>query len=222
MAKIYNLLDFDIDTEVTVNFTLKDGKEYSFPSKIIYKNNFVFIDVIKFNGNILNFKDTKIFVSILISNFDERPVLFQKCFLETVKSKNFIGYAVHSLIDGIEVNRRGAFRMYLGVNANIVVGENSNTSEAIVKDISYSGIAITSYKKIDFVGKKIRITFDDKFLNYHFDLIATMVREIEISEDKYVYGCSFLKEYPMLQKYISEKQINRNNYSYRTKKIVVN
>ena len=126
------------------------------------------------------------------------------------------GEKYHLLVsneEGNVVNRRGGYRVYLGPNGIAQLGMNTCAYKVIVKDISYSGIAIIFKDDIEIKSSDIiHVTFTDKKLNRKFNINAHLVRKEQLKNGNFLYGCTILGKHSELRKYINEKQIDKNKY----------
>lgn len=105
---------------------------------------------------------------------------------------------------GVRSNRRNSFRVSIGVLGWLnVVGKQP--VQALIKDVSMTGFAITDRKKeLNLVsGDRVSLTFED--LTYKIRLEGKVVR-IEKHEDYIIYGFTILNICNDLTTYINLKQ----------------
>jgi len=117
-------------------------------------------------------------------------------------------YLLMTDADDVRVNRRDSYRVYVGIPGTAKLGANIAECEAIVKDVSESGIAfIAKNFKLVILGSIIRLTFHDMKQSMGFDIQAIVIRKEPVKKDECVYGCIIQGKYPKLSKYIARKQI---------------
>jgi len=113
--------------------------------------------------------------------------------------------------EGVRHNRRGCFRVSVGVSARInAMGKNGGQT-IIVRDVSLSGFSITDRKKELGLstGDTVHVVFED--IGHKLDLIGNVVR-VEEREDMTIYGMYLTNLCKDLSSYVSVKQRrNRGN-----------
>lgn len=169
--------------------------------KKILKDNISLISLDYDSDKVLNF--TNVVVDVEYHQEMDLPIIWHNVKIISYQSE----YILQTVADGTRFNRRECFRVGISVPAKIdIVGGGSNN--AVIKDISLSGFAITDRKKelILNVGDRVTTTLAD--LGFVLGLAGQVVR-IEEHEDMIIYGleiCNLCKDLPT---YISAKQRNR-------------
>jgi len=204
-----------------------NGQRFEFPSKCIdVSGSCILAEPIKVNGKVLNFKTQEsMTVNLIMIREDKSPFVWKGVGVNVVTDKtNKTFYKVAASADGYEMNRRGAFRLFVGITGVAQMGINKKALDVIVKDVSESGFSYVSNEDIENVlNMPVRLVFGD--LNMNFSLMGIVVRKVVIDEKKIVYGCQLSTNNANLVKYISEKQrqmlsMNKNNSAYQSKQML--
>jgi len=139
------------------------------------------------------------------------------------KVYQFNGISIHSFKDtegniyqevsfnnpeGRVANRRGAIRVWLGMDGKVKLGNAVEEHAVTIKDISATGIAFICDENTEVeMGMPLTITFSDEKSRKPFILTANVVRYADIEDHRrIVYGCRFKNESDMVSKYVNEKQ----------------
>lgn len=119
-------------------------------------------------------------------------------------------YVLQIFTDGNRHNRRGCFRVSVGVSARMNAMDKGGGQTIIVKDVSLSGFAITDRKKeLELsTGDMVHVVFED--IGHKLDLLGRVVR-IEEREDMTIYGMSLKNLCKDLSSYVSVKQRRNKN-----------
>ncbi|MGN0328075.1 MAG: PilZ domain-containing protein [Lachnospira sp.] len=207
---------------IEINF---NGNKYEFPSKVLGKeNDYILAEPVRINGKVLGFgKDEKLEVNLVNIRNDKSPMVWKRVSIATVLNKGSTQYKIMCATEGYELNRREAFRLFLGINGVAQIGINKKAVDVIVKDVSETGFSFVSSEDMEADGLPVRLVFAD--MQYKFSLMGIIVRKVVLDENKLLYGCRISVENASLPKYINEKQrqmisINRNNAASRTKEML--
>lgn len=119
-------------------------------------------------------------------------------------------YILQVFTEGARHNRRGCFRVSVGVSARVNAMGKGGGQTIIVKDVSLSGFAITDRKKELGLsaGDSVHVVFED--IGHKLDLMGRVVR-IEEREDMTIYGMSLTNLCKDLSSYVSVKQRQKKN-----------
>ena len=139
------------------------------------------------------------------SRNDKAPIVWKGVGCSVVKTKGRVLYKVIASGAGFEVNRREAFRLFVGLEGIARVGTNRRAMDVILKDLSDTGFAfVVDHEIEDATGLSVRLVFKDFDRNY--DLTGFIVRLVKVEEEKYVYGCRMTMRNQLINHYISMKQ----------------
>lgn len=208
--------------KIIFEFTM-NGHSFEFPTKITGKgNNYILAEPIRVSGKILSFNSAeKIQVNLVFTQKDKSPMVWKGVGVSVISIKGRQQYKVVASGEGYEVNRRNAFRLFVGINGIVQIGINRKAFEVIIKDISETGFSFVTSEDINNAeGLPVRMVFAD--CNSQFSLMGECVRKVVLAENKFLYGCQLKVENVNLQKYINEKQrqmlaINRGNSVAKSK-----
>ncbi len=205
-----------------------NGQKYEFPSTVLIRENgFILTEPVRINDKILSFGTSgNIKVSLINIRQDKSPMVWKSVGITVVLNKGKSYYKIIAGGEGYEMNRREAFRLFIGVKGVAQIGINRKALDVIVKDISETGFSFVTSENIDkVVNMPIRLVFADGGTTY--SLMGLVVRKVEIDETKILYGCKLSVQNAGIQHYINEKQrkmlsMNKNNAAYRNLEIIEN
>ena len=204
-----------------------NGQKYEFPSKVIRKvNQSVLVEPIRINGKILSFNSSGggIMVSVYMIRDSKPPMLWKGVAVNSIREDNGTFYKITANGEGFEVNRRGAFRLFIGISGVAQLGTNRKAVDVIVKDVSESGFSFVGMEDMDnVINMPVRLVFAD--FNQNYSLMGIIVRKVVIGENKIVYGCRLGVRNANLEQYISQKQrqmlsMNHGNSAFQNKEIL--
>lgn len=183
-----------------------NDQHLEFKSVVVAKiSNYVLIESIRIKGKVINFETGNVLIDMLLIRDEIAPIIWKRVLLKNITYNNKTYYKVVPTGDGFEINRRNAFRMYIGINGVVQVGVNSPAIDVIVKDVSETGFSFVCKENIDKPLKStVRLVFADN--NKTFSLSGILIRQEEINEVKYVYGCILNIKNQFLNQYINQKQ----------------
>jgi len=107
----------------------------------------------------------------------------------------------------VVINRRSNYRQFVGINGKVVYFRYP-PRDVVIRDVSNTGIGFIIEKKAEFgIGKFVNVSFNDEDGRYKFDLKCQIVREREMENGKYEYGCLVDNPPYYLGTYVAHKQI---------------
>lgn len=183
-----------------------NNQHLEFKSVVVAKiSGYVLIESIRIKGKVVNFETGNVLIDMLFIREEIAPIIWKRVLLKNITYNNKTYYKVVPTGDGFEINRRNAFRMYIGINGVVQVGVNSPAVDVIVKDASETGFSFVCKENIDKPLKStVRLVFADN--NKTYSLSGILIRQEEINEVKYVYGCMLNIKSQLLNQYINQKQ----------------
>lgn len=220
------LQDIPEDNNLVIELSM-NGQKYEFPSKVIRKvNQSVLVEPIRINGKILSFNSSGggIMVSVYMIRDSKPPMLWKGVAVNSIREDNGTFYKITANGEGFEVNRRGAFRLFIGISRVAQLGTNRKAVDVIVKDVSESGFSFVGMEDMDnVINMPVRLVFAD--FNQNYSLMGIIVRKVVIGENKIVYGCRLGVRNANLEQYISQKQrqmlsMNHGNSAFQNKEIL--
>lgn len=199
------LSELNVGTPVSIKATEKN-KSLEFGTEVIGKeDNALRLAVIKEGDAVINFCSEKVKLSLLVN--DEGKLLdFENI---QIYNKKYDGETVHIVFgpsESVIYNRRKTPRFPVNKVCIFSLGEHRKTEDALLHDISMTGIGIVSHEKVR-VGDTVRIAFSPNADRTQIILAAKVVRVEELDDkSKYFYGCELLKENSALNRYIMDIQ----------------
>lgn len=197
-----------------------DGKFADFSSVVLYVNKESAVaETIKINNKVVSFSGDNVKLDMSYIRDGKAPFFWRGIMCETFSENGKALYRITSSSEGIERNRREAFRLFLGISGVAQMGINNRALDIIVKDVSQTGFSFVSDRDFgEVINMPVRMVFTD--LNKNFSLMGIVVRKVEISENKIVYGCRLSVENELLPQYINIKQrqqlsMKRENDDYK-------
>lgn len=205
----------EINTGMTAQIVAARGiRTMEFESKVIDVNPegmTMKIEPIYSGSKLVGFDiDGIILVVYIINSSDGRVYQFNNISIHSFKDVDGNVYQEVSFKnpEGKVTNRRGAIRVWLGMDGKVKLGNAREEHSVTIKDISATGIAFICDEGTEVeMGMPITVTFHDEKTGRPFILNANVVRYTDIEDHRrIVYGCRFKNESDMVSKYVNEKQ----------------
>lgn len=167
----------------------------------------ILVEPIRQNGIIINFQGEEVRCDVAYMEGEANPICWEGCAIQVVTIKGHKYHAIYSKKMSKKLNRREAYRQYLGLKGTLTLDGSRGGGSVIVKDISTTGVAFVGDPKLDMetVGN-FQLDFDDTDCRLNVHLNARAVREIQVDENKKVFGAVIKKSNVNLSSYISTKQ----------------
>ena len=157
-------------------------------------------------------------VSVYMIRDSKPPMLWKGVAVNSIREDNGTFYKITANGEGFEVNRRGAFRLFIGISGVAQLGTNRKAVDVIVKDVSESGFSFVGMEDMDnVINMPVRLVFAD--FNQNYSLMGIIVRKVVIGENKIGVRNANLEQY------ISQKQrqmlsMNHGNSAFQNKEIL--
>ena len=204
----------ELDQGIAVKLCISiEDKVFEFDSTVMQKHKQdVFFEPIRKDEKLLNVQNDNISVDILLLRQDEKPIIWQNCDMECTRYKHKVYYAAKGALNGKEYNRRGEYRLYIGEEIHARIGNGAIDRIVILKDLSNSGFAFVYPEEIEgadnaFVYMTYPAKLDEKV--YELPLFGKVVRKMDTTDGKVVYGCVLLKKNDLIGHYINQKQMEQ-------------
>lgn len=215
------LNELDTGANIILKVNIQE-QSFEFASYIIDKNkNGVFAEPVRMDDKVISFGGESVHIDLMYIRKDKPPFVWKNVVCTTIQSSGTTKYQLTVNGEGYEMNRREAFRIFVGVNGVIQIGTNRKALDIIVKDVSETGFAVVAQDDMErFVNMPVRMVFTD--MNRSFALMGLIVRKVVIAPNKILYGCRLGVQNSELSRYITEKQrqqmsVNKNNAAYKQK-----
>ncbi|MBQ9120324.1 MAG: PilZ domain-containing protein [Lachnospiraceae bacterium] len=210
------------DTEVTVevitqgkNINLKTAVVESAPDTKLYNAAgqrlqidapHCLVKLITVKNTALKFDSGQYTVKVYAS-YESSYYLWNIVRIEIVTLANGERYhAIYSAQEGVRINRRGSYRLYVGKRMPVQFGEG-RPREVLVKDVSVNGVGLVVPEDMQCqIGMKIRFTFKDTYYALSIPIEGTVVRIMPMEEKGQLIGCQLPGVSAGLEKYIYNTQ----------------
>ena len=219
------LQEMPADNKIIIELSIK-GQKFEFPSKVVSQgNNSIFIEPIRINGKVLTFNSSEsVAINIVMIRENKSPMVWKGVGVAGVHEKSGSFYKITASGEGFEINRRGAFRLFVGISGVAQLGINRKAVDVIVKDVSENGFSFVSSEDMEnVINMPVRLVFND--FNKNYSLMGIIVRKVIINETKVLYGCQLSVNNSQLEQYINQKQrqmlsMNRDNSAFKNKEML--
>ena len=167
--------------------------------------NYLYARPIIIDGKRVSFEaSVTLSVSLVYIREDKNPVLWRGVGISTVTENGKPMYKITSSVEGYEMNRRQAFRLFLGLGAVAQIGINKKAVNVILKDISENGFSFVGNEDIEVNKSPVRLVFKDT--DETISLMGIVVRKVKAGEKKIIYGCALTSCNTDIVHYINAKQ----------------
>ena len=190
-----------------VTAKLKKGR-LEFDTQIVHQDSFgSVIQVIHHGNRIVNFSIPNIQIELVHVQSNGKPVIWSDCQIKTMIFKGRQIQIASTETEGIEKNRREAFRMGMGISGMIKIG-NAPQMEAYINDVSYYGFGIVLPDDIpNSLNAPVQLSFTDESIS--IDIEGIIVRKQHRADEQIHFGCRVTSSNTELTKLISIKQRKR-------------
>jgi len=214
------ILDLEPGSEITIEIKVQDHK-LEFHTHIIEQlKDAAVIEPIRIDGKILSLGSENITINILYNKEDAPPLTWNYVALPAAVYKGETCYKCSVEADGISQNRRGAYRLSVGLKGRAKIGTKKNMIPVLVREISETGFSFIDYKEKEeihtFIDDPVLLIFDDE--ETHISVVGRIVRLIDDGEDKRIYACRVEVENHEIAKYIAKKQRERLTLEMKQKR----
>jgi len=171
------------------------------------------------DDKVVSFKNEGISTHLIVTIENKKPLVFRNVSIITMKKPDdTFCYAITAMGDSAELNRRGSYRCFLGIDTLCRCVGTKNVYNITLKDISATGFGFVIHQpvKLD-MGTFVLVALNDFITetneHYSFNLRGKIVRNAETEDGKQVYGCTLDGKYVGLEPYIAKKE--RSNLQKR-------
>lgn len=207
--------DLSVGQELKILVSIGE-QQLEFPSSVEQTNpkkKLAYLAPAMKNGKILNFNGKGILTSLLVQLPDSKPLVFRNVTLNTIKKGDgTFCYGMECLSEGLELNRRGAFRCSIDLRTVLRVGLNRTTFDVILRDVSTTGFSFVFCNSDGTceVGNSVHSVLNDYLEesceNFSFQLYGMIVRSEELKNGRVVYGCRLVTPVHGLDQYIAKRE----------------
>lgn len=196
-----------------INITVTRGDTSANLTTTMFKafTDCILVEPFRHNGNMVSFDSPDLHIELVATRQGEVPYMWKNVVISKVTYENKVYQSITTGTIGVRLNRRGAFRVFLGETGSVVEVKTKDRYSVTVKDISSSGVGFIVSKNADVpfeLGGGLIVLFTDDSLNTDFELVTRVVRRVELEETgQILYGCMFTKKYPKVDRYCATKQV---------------
>ncbi len=204
---IMNLEELAENQKLHIEVIAKTGRlEYDVVSKFS-AHGAVFVEPIRYKEQVINFVRSDIMINVFYTRNNRKPIEWRGCYIKWVEYKGKQYHMITCKNVGIEVNRRGCFRIFVGEEGLAQVGEHTGIMKVTVKDISATGFSFLGDRELETpLGGGVRLTFEDNIRDIRFDLSGRLVRKVKGEDEKTLYGCKLYVSNRLVDSYIARRQ----------------
>lgn len=199
----------DYSVSVTVNKGDASGTFTSKPAFVV--NGELYVQPFQHDNHIINFAVDGITIEFSAVKPGEVPFFWKNVVLTRKVHDGQLYHAISAATDGVKLNRRNAFRVFIGIDGTAVTVADKATHKVTVKDISSTGIAVITRDKENpefNPGEQLIVSYTDEDFYMQIDVECRVVR-IFTSDVGYVYGCQFARMYPRIEHYVATRQLKK-------------
>lgn len=206
----------ELSSGQTVKMQAKIGEEtIEFETTVqdsLPRRHTILTDVVRKNDKVITFRGKGLIVDLHVTPPDSAPLVFKNVSVELRKKQDdSLCYAISTITEAKVLNRRQAFRCYVGLASTVQCGTNRAAFDAVIKDISTIGFAITTSSENQFHENQVLHTVLNDYLEeiaetYSFQLYGIIVRSQDLENGQCVYGCRLNQKVPGLDTYIMKKE----------------
>lgn len=168
------------------------------------------LEVIVKDGKSLGLSASDNMVYNIKCTINDKYYVWNNVYVKTVKlPSGNVYYLIMSALDVNMMNRRNAYRLWIGEEVTVTLGLSQDRIRGILKDISASGMGVIVADASDFhLERIVHVQYIDKEKTV-FNLTGKVVSVTEISPAKILIGCAFVGKSQAIERYVSQKQIER-------------
>lgn len=170
-------------------------------------SNVLLVEPVRHDGVIINFESSSVKMSVIYIQEGEKPVIWENCVVKVMQYQKQKVHAIYSERESKRLNRRQAFRQYVGLPAALIVDETRERIDVTLKDVSTSGMSFVASPSLE-AGKigSFRLVYEDPDLKIIIQLAGVVVREEQVDENKKVFGCMLKQSSLNMNSYVATKQ----------------
>lgn len=209
----------ELTTDFKLSITISNQQsKKTLQSNIVYvSGNSVYVEPFTYNGTVLNFDSQQIAISMIAYQDEKAPICWKVVTVRKEVEEGVTYHVIESGVNGVKINRRENFRVFLGINGKAYVLGQNEKMDVIVKDISETGFAVLIPVATEIKFKRndvLVIEFYDRGQEESFTLSGRIVRG-ESLEKYNLFGCRLIKDSHLVRRYIANKQLEKRVNSAR-------
>lgn len=198
--------ELSLDSKISINVS-KGGKGATFFAKPEFAmDGALYVAPIMHGEKMIDFSIPDLKIELVATKNGELPSRFKNIRITPEKVRGRVYHCISTKTTGARSNRRVSNRVPVGEMGKIIEDLNGAKFEALIKDVSESGIGfildpkIREYK----VGERLRIYYVDPTNFVTVDVNVRVARTEETPKGR-LYGCNFTRNYPQIVRYVALK-----------------
>ncbi|MBR5337025.1 MAG: PilZ domain-containing protein [Lachnospiraceae bacterium] len=200
------------DSIINVLVSKEDSSISLTTTMAFYDEDILFVNPFLYEDNIVSFDVPDLNVEMMVVRENEVPYYWKRVHVGIMKIDGNTYHAISSRHAGVRLNRRNSFRVFVGEEGSAQFQlRGGDKLPILVKDISATGIGFLVQGDDDEYfqpGDQVHINYIDKEERFGIDVVGRVVRSTSTEKGR-LYGCSFSKVYPQINKYVTDKQIHK-------------
>lgn len=216
------LQELQPDSKINITVTRGDTSATLSTTMVTAYGESILVEPFRHNGNIVSFDAPDLHIELVATKEGEIPYVWKNVRIDRVTYDNQTYQSISTGTIGVKLNRRGAFRVFIGDPGSVIDAKTKERHPVRIKDISSSGIGFLIDKSADLnyeLGTGLAVIFVDDDLNQDFELLTRVVRRVELEDSNQIlYGCMYTKRYPKVDRYCATKQVRSRQQDKKNNK----
>ncbi len=213
-----NISDIEEGSSVSL-LVSRDDMSVELPSEIVKVfDDSVLANCFMHDNSLISFHGGNLNIEMMVVKPGEVPYNFKNVQVTLVEYEGGRYHCLRTGTIGVRLNRRNAFRVFIGENGSVAELPGNKTVNVLVKDLSSTGIGflISKNENVEFdIGARISVIFTDSAVGTKIEAEGKIVRIME-QETQMLYGCMFTRHYPAIERYTATKQLSKKNGKKKT------
>lgn len=197
----------ELDNGENIKYQIKiKNNLFEFDGRVLGSNKSgLLLSPVSVNGRVFRFDNTDTSLSIIYGYENELPIIWENVTCQTITFDTRKIYRVSETSEGVQYNRRGAFRLNIMVNCVVKMCNDTKIEVAKLRDVSKTGFSVILDKDIsDTINTGIRVMFTDD--GEDINISGMVVRKASYSNGRVLYGCRLMHNGNNFDSYMSNKQ----------------
>lgn len=204
---------YEIEEGTNISVTVKrEDASVTLPSEVCKVfSDCILVNLFEHEGNILTFELEDAVIEMVVVKPGEVPFFFKNVQISRVTYEEQDYHCIRTGMVGVKLNRRNAFRAYIGEDGSALEVPGNRRVDVLVKDLSSSGIGLLIDKKHNVMfdlGTSLNVSFSDSLISTSINVVGKIVR-IDEQDTQILVGCAFSKHYPQIDRYVAAKQVRK-------------
>lgn len=140
----------ELDNGENIKYQIKiKNNLFEFDGRVLGSNKSgLLLSPVSVNGRVFRFDNTDTSLSIIYGYENELPIIWENVTCQTITFDTRKIYRVSETSEGVQYNRRGAFRLNIMVNCVVKMCNDTKIEVAKLRDVSKTGFSVILDKDI--------------------------------------------------------------------------